>query len=148
MERAAETGLHRRNQSVEQFKATVHDTDNRLQQLPQQIEYKPVMFNKEKAVVNTADLKKIEEKAKLLTIKENNLVNLEKQENEKLAAISDYSGYKAKYEEAAAECEKQAEIIKEKDAVIEAQESTIKEQAETIEGLNNFKRMAYYLIEL
>ncbi|MCD7854776.1 MAG: plasmid recombination protein [Clostridiales bacterium] len=147
VERAAETGLHRENQSVEQFKATVHDTDNRLQQLPQQIEYMPAMFNKEKAVVNTADLKKIEEEAKLLTIKENNLVNLEKQETEKLAVISYYSGYKAKYEEAAAECEKQAEIIKEKDEVIEAQESTIKEQTETIDGLNNFKRMAYYLIE-
>ncbi len=112
VERAAETGLHRKNQSVEQFKATVQDTDNRLQQLPQQIEFKPAMFNKEKAVVNTADLKKIEEKAKLLTIKENNLVSLEKQENKKIAAISDYSGYKAKYEEIAEKCKTQAETIK------------------------------------
>ncbi len=58
VERAAETGLHLKNQSVSQFKAAMRDTDNRLNQLSQQIEYKPALLSKDKVVVSSADLEK------------------------------------------------------------------------------------------
>ncbi|MCD7778756.1 MAG: plasmid recombination protein [Clostridiales bacterium] len=112
IERAAETGLHLKNQSVNQYKAVAHDTDNRLKQLAQQIEYKPAFLNKDKVVVNAADIEKIEEKAKLLVIKEDAVKSAEAKQKGELSKISEYKHYKSeseKYKTESAEYKKKYE---------------------------------------
>lgn len=69
-EKEPDTGLHRENLSVNQYKAVVRDVENRVENLPDLIERKPAPFSKDKVVVSVEDLDALEVRAKLSIVHE------------------------------------------------------------------------------
>ena len=65
-----DTGLHRENMSVNQYKAVMSDIENRVETLPEQIERKSAPFSKDKVIVSIEDLDALENRAKLSIVHE------------------------------------------------------------------------------
>lgn len=76
LERCAETGLHQEHNSINYHKVIVNDIRNEVKALPEQIESKPTLFDKEKLIVSKKDLEQLEERAKLSLVYEKSLKQL------------------------------------------------------------------------
>ncbi len=87
LERKPESGLHRKHQSVEQYKATAEQVHNEVKKMPKQIETAPMMLNKTRVTVDVEDLAELEKRAKLSLVHEKASRNLEKQLSEKLLVL-------------------------------------------------------------
>lgn len=70
LERAEETGLNRGHLTVDQFKAVAEQVSNEVASLPEQIESKPTLLDKDKVVVKKSDLEQLEYRAKLSVVHE------------------------------------------------------------------------------
>ncbi len=72
LERTEDKGLKREHLTVEQYKAVVSHIDNQVEKLPNRIVKTPTLLNKEKVTVSIADLEKLEKRAKLSYIHQDN----------------------------------------------------------------------------
>lgn len=68
LERAPETGLHRKHQTVDQYKSMAAIINSEVEHLPAEIESKPTKLSKDKAVVSQEALEALERRAKLAKV--------------------------------------------------------------------------------
>lgn len=102
LERSEDKGLKATHKSVEYYKAIVNDIKNEIKELPEQIQSKPTLLDKEKLTVKKDDLKLLEQRARLSLIHEKASKNL----------LSDVS----KINQTSSQYFKQADVLKEKNS--------------------------------
>jgi len=88
-ERAEEKGIKAPKLSVAAYKAAVGEIENQLQQLPNHIDSKPMPLNKDKVIVNAADLVQLERSAKLVDTHKKALQEVYSAEKNKLNDLSE-----------------------------------------------------------
>lgn len=121
-EREAESGLHRKHMTVEQFKTVTSEIENQIAVLPEQITAKPVPMSKDKVVVSRADLEALERRAKLSIVHEEAVGQIYEYQMKKQEEVDAYALDRKQYTEQ--ETEKALEAVKEKKA--EAQQEATK----------------------
>ena len=113
-EREAESGLHRKHMTVEQFKTVTSEIENQIAVLPEQITAKPVPMSKDKVVVSKADLEALERRAKLSIVHEEAVGQIYEYQMKKREEVDTYTIDRKQYTEQ--ETAKALEAIKEKKA--------------------------------
>lgn len=134
--RAEEKGLGRKHLTVEQYKAVMSGIENMVEVLPNQIESKPILLDKNRVSVDKEELEQLERAAKLSIVHQNQTKKLIAALDEKNVDTQDnLSKFKEKYLEQVELNDRYEELKGEVDTLKEENKALNKENIELREEL-------------
>lgn len=137
IEKKPETGLHRKNMSVEEYKLATEKIKREVEKLPKQIETAPTLLDPKRVTVAKKDLEKLEQRAKLSITAERSIENVTSQMRRQQARLKEKEEKLDRtYDVVAEELAKATQIRSEAVRLYQEQEKLNNDYDELIEKYN------------